>query len=390
MEASSRIEERMWEHHLDTLLHKLLKRNHQDTIDAALDHAFKAQSGSYDALMESVEAASESCVIEQDGITYNALLIAVPILAWTRFSIASGDIAADTLAALSAHLSAQILAPGVRVAMAPTLFAIDQLPRTHAETFTIVHEMTQAALKDKPLRPLVNPPETAPFLADTRYLLAIAVAPEGEPLFSWQSSMNPDSRADAAAQWKEQALPHITRLLPGCGIELVLPEAYFVACREADKQIRPVSLRAAVHYLVHTLGVDAHSLQAIIGGFGEDPSNGRIDEYRIGFSLLQNQDVLYGAVWPLYGQEDDENRIERAEAGVGKTAATLASENKTLPEEILMLLRECGITHVKRHEGCFPMESCEDCGAPLYLDLEAELVHPEMPEDTQQGTTHFH
>jgi len=81
IQASSRIEERSWERRLDALIHKLLKNNHQDTIEAALDNSFKAQSGTYDALMESIESVSESCIQEQDGISYDALLIAIPILA---------------------------------------------------------------------------------------------------------------------------------------------------------------------------------------------------------------------------------------------------------------------------------------------------------------------
>jgi hypothetical protein len=385
MQASSRIEERAWERSLDSLLQKLLKNNHQDTIDAALDYTFTAQSGAYDALMESVEAVSESCVIEHESSTYDALLIAVPILAWTRFSIASGPIGTDLLTTLSAHLYAHVLAPDVRMAMAPTLFAIDQLPRTHSETFALTHQMAQAALKGSQLRPLVNPPETAPFLADTRYLLIVAVAAAGAPLFCWQSSSNPNEREHALTQWKTQALPNIARLLPGCGIELLLPEAYFVACREADKQIRPASLRAAVYYLTQTLGVEPNDLQTIIGSFGEEQSEGRVDEYRISFALHQNQDVVYGVVWPLYGQEDEEKPADAPMA-----VAAHAAPGKTPLEEILMLLRECGVMHIKRHDGCFPMESCEDCGASLYLDLDAELVHAEMPEETQQGSAHFH
>jgi hypothetical protein len=387
MQASSRIEERAWERNLDGLLQKLLKNNHQDTIDAALDHAFNAQSGAYDALMESVEAGSESCIIEQDGTAYDALLIAVPILAWTRFAIPSGSIAAEMLITLSAHLNAHVMAPGIRLAMAPTLFAIDQLPRTHAETFALTHQMAHAALKGSSLRPLTNPAETAPFLADTRYLLAVAVAPVGQPLFCWQSTLNPGGREDALTQWKAQALPNITRLLPGCGIELLLPEAYFVACREADKQIRPASLRAAVHYLTHTLSIEPNSLQAVIGDFGEASSGSRVDEYRIGFSLHQNRDILYGMVWPLYGQENDEKPDDAMVVGAG---AARGAPSKTPLEEILMLLRESGVVHIKHHEGCFAMESCEDCGAPFYLDMDAELVHAEMPDETQPGATHFH
>jgi len=393
MQASSRIEERAWERSLDNLLHKLLKNNHQSAIDAALEQSFKAQLSAYDALMESVEASSESCVVEHDDVTYEALLIAVPILAWTRFTIASGPIAPDMVTTLSAHLYAHLLAPGVRLAMAPTLFAIDQLPRTHVNTFTTTQQMAQAALKGMPLAPLVNPPETAPFLADIRFLLAAVVAPVGQPLFCWQNSLGPEAREHALTQWKQQALPNITRLLPGCGIELLMPEAYFVACREADKRVRPISVRAAVHYLTHQLNIEPTALQAIIGGFSEESSSGQIDEYRIGFSLLKNPDIIYGVIWPLFGEENEEacsTMATESRALPVLSPATVEAEAKTPLEEILGLLRENGVTHIKHHEGCFPTESCEDCGTPLYLDLEAELVHIEMPEDMPHSTTHLH
>ena len=109
IQAASRLEERNWERQLDLVLRKLLKNDHQDTIDAALDHLFKQESDAYDGLMECVEAASESCQIEHEGVLYDALLVAMPILAWTRFSIASGAIPAETTATLSAHFQACLL-----------------------------------------------------------------------------------------------------------------------------------------------------------------------------------------------------------------------------------------------------------------------------------------
>jgi hypothetical protein len=390
VQSSSRVEERAWEHCLDTLLHKLLKTNHQDTIDAALDHLFKADLGAYDALMESVEACSESCVIEHDGVAYQALLIAVPILAWTRFSIASGPVAADALTTLSAHLHAHLLAPDTRLILAPTLFAIDQLPRSHAETFALAQRMAQAAIANGHIRPLAHPPETAPFLADTRYMLAAVVARAGEPLFHWQTTMNPADREHALSQWRAQAMPNIVRLLPGCSVELLLPEAYYVACREADKHIRPASIRAAVHFLTHTLGVEPNGLRAVIGSFSEDPLSGRVDEYRIGFTVRQSPDVVYGLVWPLYGQEDDEEANEATLDVLISPEDAAASGRQSPIEEILALLRECGIVHIKRHNERFPLEFCEDCGAPLYPDPDAELVHAELPEDAPAGTGHFH
>ena len=389
VQAGSRVEERTWERQLDASILKLLKSNHQDTIDNALDHLAKIELGAFDALMESAEALSESCIVEHDGVQYDVLLIAAPILAWTRFSIAAGPIAADMVTTLSAHLSAHVLAPNTRVALAPTLFAIDQLPHTHAETYALTHRMAQAALKGTALKQPVNPAETAPFLADTRYLLMAVAAPVGTALFRWQASMQLNDRDHALAEWHAQAMPNVMRILPGCGIDLLLPEAYYLACREGDKQIRPASVRAAVHYLTHTLNVAAEELHAIIGGFAPEIPDSRIEEYRIGFTLGHEPDIIYGIVWPLYDPEEDEETAEPDPIMPIVPLSAGGVERRAAIDEIMALLEESGITHIKRHSERFTMEFCDDCGAPLYPDMEAELVHPEMPEGTPQGSTHL-
>lgn len=389
-QSASRLEERLWENRLDLLLHKLLKGMHQEAIDSALEQLFNTDIAAYDALLEAVEAGSESCAVERDGHPYHALLIAIPILAWTRFSIASGKIPDEMRTTLCAHLHGHLLAEGTCLALAPTLFSIDQLPRTHAETFALTQRMAQAAVKGSAIKPLTNAPETAPFLADTRYLLAAVAAPAGEPLFCWQTAQQPEERATALAQWRAQATPNIATLLPGCGIELLMPEAYYVACREADRQIRPASIRAAVNYLTQTLAIDASGLRAVIGGFSEEPLSGRVDEYRVGFTLRQNPDVIYGVVWPLYGQEDEEESDNAPTFEALTTPELLEAEQRSPLEEIIALLRACGITHIKRHAEHFPLDFCEDCGAPLYPDPDGELVHAEMPEDAPPGPGHFH
>jgi hypothetical protein len=389
VQAASRLEERAWERHLDAQVQKLLKSNHQDSIDAALDELFKQQSGAYDALMEALEAGSESCRIDHEGVTYDALLLAMPILAWTRFSIASGQIPGDMLTTLGAHLHAHVLASDVRMMMAPTLFSIDQLPRSHVETLALTQRLAQAALKGSAIKPAADAPETAPFLADTRYVLAAIVAPSGEALFHWQSALNLGEREVAFNQWRNQATPNIAKLLPGCGVELLIPDAYYVACREADKQIRPASINAAVHYLTHTLGTSASELSASIGSFSEDTGEARTDEYRIGFTLGQEPEVIYGIVWPLYGEEDDDTRLAAIDAS-GRPTAPEEITNKTPLEQIITLLQTAGVTRIKQHDERFAMEFCDDCGAPLYPDMEAELVHAEMPEDAPQGQSHLH
>jgi hypothetical protein len=388
IQAGSRLEARAWENALDAHTHKLLKSHHQAGIDHALDHLFTIEPDGYDALMEAVEAASESVLVSHEGNDYDALLIALPILAWTRFAIASGPVAVDAVDTLVAHLYAHVLADRAQVAMAPMLYAIDQLPRTPADTFALTHRMAQSALKKETVKVAASGPETAQFLADTRYLLAVAVVPAGSPLFRWQATLDLRDRAQALEQWQAQALPNVVRLLPGCGVDLLLPQAYYMACREADRNIRPASIRAAVHFLTNTLEVDATSLQAVIGAFGEDAGDVRIDEYRVGFTLADDTDVLYGIVWPLYGAEDADQVISADTDNPLRTSQAAAA----LPpiEQILALLKEAGVTRIHQHDERFPMEFCDDCGAPLYPDLEAELVHAEMPEDAPQSSTHFH
>jgi hypothetical protein len=389
VQAASRVEERTWERQLDAQLQKLLKTNHQESIDVALNGLFKDDLAAYDVLMDGVEAVSESSLMveQQEGgeATWQALLVAAPILAWTRFSIASGPIAADVLSTLSAHFSAHLLAEGTRMAIAPTLYAIDQLPRTHAETYAMTHRMAAAAHKGSSVKPAVRAPDTAPFLADTRYLLVAIVAPQGAPMFRWQEPQHhinfEAERANALEQWRAQAAPNIARLMPGCGIELLLPEAYYVACREADKLIRPVSVRAAVHYLTNTLDVEASDLRAVIAGFGEETTDGQLDEYRVGFTLRQSPEVVYGIVWPLYGQEDESGTPMEGGISVEQVAPI---------NEIIAHLNEAGVSHIKRISEQYVAEYCDDCGAPLFADPTGELVHAEMPDDTPAGSEHFH
>lgn len=397
LQSSSRLEERAWSKELDALLHKLFRTHHQETVDAALEHAFKAQSAIYEVLMQSAEAASESYQFDQEGVRYDALLITAPILAWTRFSIASGAMSPAGATGLADHLKKHVFAADVKMAMSPSLFSIDQLPKNHAETFNMLQHLSQAAIKNSPVRAVANPPETVPFLADTRYVLAAAVVPAGAPLFKWQTELSAIGQEQVLSQWKLHARSCIEQLLPGCGVDLLLPTAYYAGCREADREIRPHSIQAAIHYLTHALDLEAVDLQAIIGGFGEDSYAGQIDEYRISFSVRQEDEVIYGVVWPLYDQEDDE-RPETAllmattsEPASARFPGLQDAEALSPLNEIVSLLKNCGIAHIKRHPGCFPMESCEDCGMPLYLDLSGELVHPEMPEDApQEGKAHLH
>lgn len=389
VQAASRIEQRNWENRLDSALEKLLSGNQQQLIDSALDHLFHTDLAAYDGLLDAVEANSASCVITHEGQQHDALLMAIPILAWTRFSIPAGPISAELQQTITAHLHGHVLAADARVAVAPMLFAIDQLPRSYCDTYLLTHRMAQAALSGMALQMPTDLPETAPFLADTRFVLLTVTAPTGMPLLCWQEEASGTnllaSTQAVLAQWQAQAGPNLQRLFPGCGTELLLPEAYYVACRDADKKIRPVSIRAAVHYLTHALTIEAAQIAAVVAGFGEESNDMGIDEYRISFTVADNPDVFYGVVWPLYDEESGEDEMQAMPLRRPAAAAPVSPL-----QQIVSLLREAGITRITKPEILFTPEFCDDCGAPLFCDHAEELVHAEMPDDTPQSGTHLH
>ncbi|RKP43660.1 DUF2863 family protein [Trinickia fusca] len=375
--SGSRIEDRFWEAKLDALLAKVIRNSNQTTLDAALDHLQQNHPDAYGALADMAETHSESFVVEHEGTPYEALLIAAPVLAWTRYVIPSGPLKTDAVDALRAHLQAHVLADGSRVALAPFLYSIDQLPRHHVETYRVAQQLIQAAISGSTAKlNFGDLPETSPILADPRFLLAVVAAPVGAPLFRWQEEENGMriERGQCLEQWATQGGANLALVLPGCEFECLLPDAYYSACRDADERVRPHTVRTAIRYLYDTIGATPQDLRAVVAGFGER----RVDEYRVGFTRRGSNDVIYGVVWPLYGRENGELAIDEEAEGSGPL------------EEIIALLKEAGVTDIRRHAGRFEPEYCDDCGVPLYADPLGEIVHAEMPEDAEPAQPHFH
>ncbi|MFZ6644402.1 DUF2863 family protein [Undibacterium sp. TJN25] len=391
-QSGSRLEDLSWQEQLDLLVVKTLKSHHQDLLDAASEHLFETHPNSYEVLMETMESLSSSCRLEYADKFYDAMLIAAPVLAWTRFDIPSGPIPGEIVTLASAHMASHILADDAQLQILPTLYSIDQLPRSHSETFALTEQLALSLLKGAVLKPQHELAPTIPFLADVRYLLAVVVTPVLTPFFRWQLVKPPFDTSTAKSEilslWQDNATPVLSRLLPGCAVELLMPEAYYTVCREADIKIRPVSIRAAVFYLSNVLNVEASELSVIIAAFGNPDGNGQIDEYRVSFCVGNAPEVVYGVIWPLYQQDDQINAVEPDQSQLSQLPSALA---ESLLGEIPTVLAECGVVRVKKLDDMFAMEFCDDCGAPLFADPDAELVHAEMPDDAPpQGSSHFH
>lgn len=380
-QSASRLEDLRWQAQLDALVEKNLEHQYQPLFDIVAEQIFHAHPSAYEVLMETVESMASSGTLIFEGKTYQMLLMVAPILAWSRFEISAGDIPQPVVGTLHALWQEHLLAPDARVRVLPTLYAVEQLPKDHCQAYNLLRNTAQSLLKEQPNIAQQHMPETVPFLADSRYLLAVVVAPVESALFAWQNIPTPfdsiQAKNDILTRWQAAATPSAMRLLPGCGVELLMPEAFYTACRESDVRIRPISIRSAVFYLTQTFGIDATELDAFVAAFGEEDGTDRVDEYRISFSLKNQSEVIHGLVWPLYQQDDAANAI--------------GNESDNQLGDIPAILAEAGLLEVKKIPAIFPLEYCDDCDAPLFCNRDGELVHAEMPDDAPNpGANHLH
>ncbi len=363
--SGSRWEDNAWERELDRELDRLLDGGAHAAIDAALDHLHAQLPSAYDTLIDEVERCAES--YESDGI--QMLLVAAPILAWSRFAIASGPIKSEQVERFHEYLCRIIAAPGVEVVVAPVLYSIDQLPRRPADARALLKKLAATKGADASRAAFKKLVQTAPLLADTRFVLASFCVKKDAPLFRWQliDENNELIREQALEDWRVALTRELPDLLPGCVLESALPDGFYVAWRDSDLAIRPYGIHSAVAFIAATLDTGPAQLRAVIAPFGDQ----EIEEYRIGFTRVGDNDIVHGVVWPLYGREEG-----------GEPGGSF--------EQIMQLLHEHELAEVIALEQQFPLEFCDDCGAPLFADPNGELLHAELPPDVDPAPAHLH
>jgi len=363
-QSSNRAEDAWWEARLATQIDRLLADGAEDTLVAVLDQLYSGGSRAYDELADMVESCAETRRAEVNT-GFDAVMIAAPLLAWSRFQIPSGPIPAAQLDAIRVHLQAHVLAADARLGLADVLYSPDQLPQDYVETARLAERLAKAAVHGRNLK--TEPEqlaETMNFLSDTRYVLAAVAVPRGAPMFRWQE--DDGDPAESFRQWALQGGDALRPMLPACAVEFQPVLAYHAAVRDADRASRPWSLRAAVAFLQTMLNQPAAELRAVVAPFHDR----QLEEFRIGFTQRGSSDVVHGVVWPLLEHED---------------------ENHDTPGQIEAALREAGVANVLLLDQRFPLEFCDDCGAPLYPNPEGEPVHAELPEEQAEAAPrHLH
>ncbi len=356
-ESGSRIEDRLWERRLIESVNDRLARGFADDIEAALEELSRTHARAYDDLADLSESCAESTTVDIDGKPHDALLLAVPVLAWSRYKLPASQLAAALVDAIGAHIAGHLAARGTRIAVADYLFSIDQLPESFGEVYDVAQRLVACAVGGKRMKiDGKSLREPVMMLADTRYLLAAIIAPQGAPLYHWQETgVDPDAKIAALTAFREQVGSVLAPLMTGCRYRVLSANAFHAALRQADRELREFSLEAALSYLKLAYDMAPATLQATLASFEEKG----IEEIRIGIARSGNDDeIIEGVVWPLLG--DDEERAQ---------------------EEIDTALRRLGVSKITAHAHRFPLEYCDDCGAPMFPNPSGHSVHAEPPED---------
>jgi len=345
---------------------QLCTRNDQN-LEEALELLYDTDPAGYGKFIYAIEAAIECSTLSYKGYTYDVLMFAAPVLASSRFSIPSGPISEPILNNFRNQFQTHLLFKTTKFSLADYLFSPDQLPRGYRLIHELAKKLCAAAPGGQDLH--MNPrqfSETASFLSDTRYLLGAIAVRQGEPMFRWQKTditsqknngekISRSSKQKIFLRWKPECGKALRSLFQGCALDLLLPDGFFSAWRMADRLARPYSMHATVNFLQSILNIPATDLRAVIAPFHDQS----LEEYRVSFTYIDNHEVLYGIVWALVGEED---------------------ENSDTITQIETTLRECGVTRITTLDNRFPLESCEECGAPLFPNSEGEIAHAEFPK----------
>jgi hypothetical protein len=333
----------------------------------------------------------------------NYVLLAIPVLMWNRSVLPTANIDNSSLKDLSSAFHTTWLTDDTNIYISPTLYNHDNLPDNFSgmRHITLKHfhaakayHNHQAINLHSPIvlnaadttlltRPKAKSPKQTTSAnealthhthyqqecaIDTCFIMVVISAPIDKPMLK----INPESDIEmnkAQEQWKHLAVKALAPALIGCAYEVLEPESFYAAQRSASFEIRAFSLNATVLMLMSSLEVKADDLKVVIVGCYESD----FEEYRISFLLKSDEQgrVLQGVIWPLLAFDETQ---------------------ETLFKEICDLLHDLGIKRIKLIEDSMPLEYCDDCDAPLFPNLEADMVHTGLDEDNNdpfhQRTVH--
>lgn len=360
-DASSNIEDKLLDEEIIAFCNSELERGEDSTIEATLGLLKDEEGTSHDDLLALAEGCAEFFTDKHGA----HLLVLIPILAWSRYKIIFGKMPEKTAASIANLYKTYFAGTESRITIGNTLIASEHLPERLCDVRHLLEKLCtkkkQAGVVDTSYLLSSDPPAD---FSDVRYITLAASAPDAKSLFA-DFSAERIKRARAFMEFALRVQEELREFATGSCIEVQFPSAFFTAWRQASLAMRLYSLKSLVNYvcLENTTSADLVATTAIFSVVSNEKQQEMQPELRIGISLKSERNkIVAGVVWPCDPQE-----LEIAQSFAG---------------EVLALE---GIDTIFAHEQLFPMEWCEQCGAPLYANPDGLVTHIEKPDTQHNG-----
>ncbi len=349
------------------LLKKIERRFLQDdsALDEALNFLAEEMPQAHDILADLVEAAAEKPTHKAALKSLDCQLIAAPILAWSRYTLPSGELSPDFLRDFSAVFFQNIAASSVKhLVLGNLLFTPDNLPQNFKEMHDWSNRFAEKYIKNKSLLKYsivdlnIQNEGSGEFLSDTRFVVGLMVAEKNAPFFVWEENLK-ITRDEVLLNWQKEAKKVLDGIFIGAYYEALLPSSFNASFRESDLKSRPYALNAAILFLKTSINILPEQMRLIVAYC----FNKENEEYRISLAA-RNGHILYGVIWQILPGENDEDEVLL-------NIQKIAKEHRILDFTLL--------------DERLPLEFCEDCGAPLFPNLSGDFLHPQMPQHVEEN-----
>lgn len=362
-------------HPLCQLILELLQVNKDSILLDSLDNLWEQDTPSYELLAEYIESCVQSTVNADGKIS---TLFAIPILVWSSHNLPCEPLSPTILLALKQALKQYWLNDSVDCYISNTVYMPDHLPDNFYDTYGLsrhyfeqsMHSdgilLSKRKVQSKKIADVIHQADeinshahTAnhQILADNRFILVVlSHLPDINPLKLLLDNQGLPNLALQESMWHESVQALFTAYFIGCTYDILVPQPYYEANRNAELAIRGFSLHAAVLTLMTQMDITADDLRVVIGACHQS----QFEEYRISILLKDEEEVLQGVAWALLGRDE---------------------QPEDLLAEILVHLKKLGINRIRLLEDILSIDYCEDCETPLFPDMSGDMVHISPLED---------
>lgn len=358
-ESSSRLEDTLVDASLEKKCRHALDLGDDTDIEAALSALKEEESPAYEELLSMAEECAQSIISPR----HVSLLVLIPILAWSRYKIPFGKLSSSVLEEICNIYRRHFTNPQAKtkIRIGSCLVSSDHLPDGLAPVRSLLNELSSTqprkanAICDISALLTANPP---PDFSDSRFLVLSVTGAAAGDLFA-NPGQGKIERAQHVMGFSQDCHRLLTSQLIGTVFQVQCPCSFFSAWRQTDASMQIFALKALVDF-VCCMGFETKDLIATAAIFTRphpndtDPNN----EIRIGMSLANDPNhVIAGVIWPVATGEPEDSQQAASQ-----------------------VLAACGIPKIVTLDQTFPMEWCEDCGAPLYAAANGMVTHIEVPE----------